>query len=92
MLTQNQKRVIITLAILIGVWHAHRATAADAVILEVAAGHYDRANVVVTLDLPPSLRNYKHFTLTRLDNGQAVSVQVDCTAKKPRASWIIRDK
>ncbi len=92
MFTYNQKHTAIALMILCGVWCVHCATAADAVTLEVAAGDYDRECTVVSVELPESMQDRRHFTLTRLDTGKAVPVQVDCIAEKPRVVWIIDDK
>ncbi len=64
---------------------------ADAVILELAAGDYARQDTVAAATLPPSLRNESHFTLTRLDTGQTVPVQLERTAEEARVVWIIRD-
>ena len=84
-------QMVFILALLIGASSAHLATAADAVIMEAAAGDYVRQNSVVSAALPPSLCEEPHFTLTRLDSGQAVAVQVDPAGGKPRVVWIIRD-
>ncbi len=92
MFTYNQKHTVIALMILLGVWYAHCATAADAVTLELAAGDYDRECTVVSVELPESMQDSRHFTLTRLDTGKTLPVQVDRTAEKPRITWIIGDK
>jgi hypothetical protein len=60
---------------------------AEEVTLEVLAGDAVRANTVVDAPLPPALRDHGHFTLTRVDNGQAVPVQ----AHQARLYWIVRD-
>ena len=87
----NHPRPIIVLMLLIGVLGAGFAVAADAVILEVAAGDYVREDSVASAALPPSLGDQSSFLLTQLDTGQAVPVQVDRTGEKPRVVWIIRD-
>ena len=87
----NRPRPAIVLMFLSGVLVAGPATAADAVILEAAAGDYVREDSVVTATLPPSLCDQSSFALTRLDTGQAVPVQVDRSGEKPRVVWIIRE-
>ena len=92
MFTYNQKHTVIALMILLGVWCAHCATATDAITLELSAGDYDRECTVVAVELPESIKDTRHFTLTRLDTGKTVPVQVDCIAGKPCVVWIIGDK
>ena len=87
----NRPRPVIVWIILMGVLGAGPATAADDVILEVAAGDYVREDSVASAALGPSLCDQSDFSLTRLDTGQAVPVQVDRTGDKPRVVWIIRD-
>ncbi len=87
----SRTHLVMILTLLIGVSFAGLATAADAVILEVAAGDYLRQDSVATAELPASLSDQSSFTLTRLDTNQSVPVQVDCAAEKPRVVWIIRN-
>jgi methane monooxygenase PmoA-like len=87
----NHTHLVIVLALLFSVWRAGPATAADAVIVEAAAGDYVREDSVASIALPPSLCDRSSFALTRLDTGQSVLVQVDRTGEKPRVVWIIRD-
>ena len=92
MFTHNQKYAVIALAILIVVWNASFASSGDAITLELSAGDYDRECTVVAVELPESMQDTRHFTLTRLDTGKTVPVQVDCIAGKPCVVWIIGDK
>ena len=95
------ERILIALAIVAGAWHAAAAGALrraegtvslpnGAVTVEVAAGSHPRRDVMVAVELPPSLRSHKRFTLTRLDVGKPIPVQVE-PAANPRVAWIIRD-
>ena len=67
------------------------ATAADGVLVEVAAGEYERLDALVSVAVPPSLRGQEHLSLIRLDTGQAVPVQA-AQGGAPRVAWIVRDR
>lgn len=67
------------------------AATAETVTLEVAAGECDRQDVAVATELPAALRRHEHFTLLRLDTGEATAVQVDRIGV-PRVCWIVRDE
>ena len=84
-------RFISTVAVLAGVLQADLLQAAQVVTLEVAAGDVDRVNVPVTAKLPSSLRNKQFLTLTRLDNGESIPVQVH-QGRTANAVWILRDR
>jgi hypothetical protein len=68
------------------------AGAAEAVTLEVAAGDHDQEGTVVSAEVPPLLQATEHFSLTRLDDGQTVPVQVDCRGEKRLVMWILGEK
>jgi len=57
----------------------------------VAAGDRDRQDVAVTVELPPSLRGQRSFTLLRQKDSRPIPVQFDPAAGR-RVAWIIRDK
>ena len=67
------------------------ATAADGVLVEVAAGKHERLDALVSVAVPPSLRGQEHLSLIRLDTGQAVPVQA-AQGGAPRVAWIVRDR
>lgn len=77
--------------VLLAVSSARLSSAAESVTLEVAAGDYDRENVLVVAELPRSLRGHRNLTLTRIDNSQPIPVQVQA-GKTPSVVWILRDK
>jgi hypothetical protein len=65
--------------------------AADSVTLEVSAGDHDRQDSLVSMALPKSLQDHRHFALTRTDNSRAIPVQLQ-PGKTPSVVWILRDK
>ena len=88
----NCRHLVAGLVFLVGMLNAACATAVDSVVIEVAAGDYVREDAVASAALPPSLQSRADLSLTRLDTGQAVPVQVDRSGEKPRGVWIIRDR
>jgi len=62
----------------------------EPVTVEVRAGKTDRANVPVTLALPPALAGAKHFRLTRADTKQAVPAQ-RAPGEPARLVWMLAD-
>ena len=67
------------------------AVAEEGVTIELAAGEHDRQQTVVSFELPAALAGAKGLSLVRLDNKQAVPVQIRPGAK-PRAVWILGEK
>ena len=65
--------------------------AAEGVVVEVAAGSSDREDALLSVELPPSLRDSRSVTLTQIDSGAQVPVQVDRSGT-PRAVWILPRK
>lgn len=68
-----------------------RATAAEPVVFEVAAGDFERQDIAVAADLPAALRHQPAFTLVRLDTGEPTPVQVE-RCPTPRVWWILSGK
>jgi hypothetical protein len=79
------------IAVLIAAVNRPGATAAESAVLEVAAGDLDRENVVVTAEVPESMRELPGFSLMRLDTARPVPVQLG-GAEEPCLVWILRDK
>lgn len=71
--------------------YAFGAVETESVTLEVVAGDFDRENCVVMTELPSTLRGHQHFTLTRVDNGQSIPVQIQ-SGDTPSIIWILREK
>ncbi len=92
MMPTNKRRRICFGALLIAVACTPWAVAGEGLMLEVAAGDFDREATIVSVELPPPLAACSALTLTRMDNGQAVPVQVDRRGEKNLAVWILRDK
>lgn len=91
----SRKRVLFTatlvaVGVVNAIWGLSIAVAVESVTLEVLAGDYRREGTLVTAELPSPLRDQMHFTLTRLDTSESVSVQVDRTAGA-RVAWILRE-
>lgn len=82
---------VVVLTILGGPFCAGGADETGSVTLEVVAGDSDRENCVVLTELPSALRGRQHFTLTRIDNGQSIPVQVQ-SGDTPNIVWIVREK
>ena len=83
--------VVFAVAVLSVLFIAHPSAAAESVTLEVTAGDLDRENALAVTPLPESLRGHQHFTLTRMENGQPIPVQVQ-RGENPMVVWILRDK
>lgn len=58
-------------------------------LLEVAAGKHERIATPVSLELRAPLKDHKHFTLTRLEDGQQVPVQVT-NEETPHVVWLLQ--
>jgi len=67
---------------------AQHGLAADAVVLEVQAGRYDRQGVPVFFALPAALRSWKGFQLTDAATRQPVPVRLE-GGEKPRLAWML---
>ncbi len=68
-----------------------QADSAETLRLEVSAGKHARNASIASIELPASLRTPQHLSLTRVEDGRSVPVQIDRTTKPPRAVWIIQD-
>lgn len=96
MQTSNSNRFlsfcVLAQVVLVALTLVQSAKAAGAITLEVAAGNHDREGTVVSVAVPPLVQEAEHFTLTQLDNGQVVPVQVDRRGDKGQLVWILPDK
>ena len=88
MLADFRMYTIVVFAMLTGSVYCQQAATAESVTLEVGAGDVAREDCVVVTELPSALRGRQHFTLTRIDNGQSVPVQVQ-PDKTPNVVWIL---
>ena len=59
-------------------------------MIEVAAGEYDRQNSPVFFQLPESWRDERDFTLERIDTGELIDTQIEVGVSS-RLVWLIRD-
>jgi hypothetical protein len=77
--------------VLSAVGFARGADGTEAVTLAVSAGATDREGTLVLAELPAALRDCRQLTLSRVDTGQSLPVQVDRT-EKTRVAWIVQDR
>ena len=65
--------------------------AGPSVTLQVAAGDYDRHHTVISIPVPDLFKQQKQLTLTRLDTGTIVPVQLDQAGSKQELVWILQE-
>jgi hypothetical protein len=60
------------------------------VVIEIRAGDYQRQGTLVSMELPPSLRECRQLKLLPVGKGNPAVVQVEATGT-PRAWWLLSD-
>ena len=58
--------------------------------IEVRTGKWDRQKSLVALELPAAWRNVKHASLSRIDDGSDIPIQIDYSKSTPAALWILQ--
>ncbi len=71
---------------------AVESIAAEPITLELSTGDFACENTIVEMALPPAMAEHDHFTLTQIDSGKRVPVQLDRHGDQARLVWIVRDK
>ncbi len=55
----------------------------------VSAGKHDRVDTLVTMDIPPALKNVREWTVAENADGPVIAAQRWLDEAKPKLSWII---